>query len=181
MENSFWAGFSVVTFIFLFFVYLWWYRGHQLRNGLFSLFCNPATLLSETVSKDKIILLQQVGHIFGYTQPKDDLSVFVYRIYIPGTGGRYKYYLGVELLGLNLKHNLYACVYGSGLPVGNYSDPYSLNKKSYPLKEFRTTLPVPKGYSIVEVNRKNIVVFYELPDVFGVGKMKEVSLWVQSM
>jgi len=181
MENFFWVGFSIFLLFFYMAFYLWWYRGHQIKTKLESLFENPATLLSETVSKEKIIFLQQVGSIFGYTQPRDDLSVFVYRYYIPGAGGRHKYYLGVELMGLNLEHNLYACVYGSGFAVGHYSDPYSINKKALPLREFRTELPVPRGYSIVEVHRKNIVVFYEIPEVFGVGKMKEVSSWIKNM
>ena len=181
MEYLFWVIFSVVLLFFYLFFYLWWGRSNSIKKELERLFENPATLLSETVSKEKIIFLQQVGSIFGYTQPRDDLSVFVYRYHIPGAGGRHKYHLGVELKGLNLQHNLYACVYGSGFAVGHYSDPYSSNKKACPLKEFRTELPVPKGYSIVEVHRKNIVVFYEIPEVFGFGKMKEVSAWIKNM
>lgn len=181
MDYLFWVIFPVVLICFYFFFYLWWGRRSSIKKALYHLFENPATLLSETVSKEKIIFLQQVGCIFGYTQPKDDLSVFVYRYCIPGAGGRHKYYLGVELIGLNLEHNLYDCVYGSGFAVGHYSDPYSVNKKACALKEFSTEVSVPKGYSIVEVHRKNIVVFYEIPEFFGFGKMKEVSVWVKSM
>ena len=180
MDNLFWVIFGIIGLITLVAIYMWWYRGKRIRNRLLSTFENPATLLSETVSKDKVLLLQQVGSIDCYTQPTDEIAIFTYRYWLTGEH-RYLYYIGIEFQNLNLKYNIYAGIYGSGCPVDSYTDPHALNKKAKKLSEFKPKLSVPDGYSMIEVNRKNIVVFYLMPIFVGYGKMKDVAQWLRHM
>ena len=80
-----------------------------------------------------------------------------------------------------MKYNIYAGIYGSGCPVDSYTDPYVLNKKAKKLSEFKPILSVPDGFSMIEVNRENIIVFYLMPNFVGYGKIKEIAAWFHSM
>ena len=168
--------------LMLWMFFAFWYRGQLVRGKLLELFSHQATLLSETIRKSSLCDLQKVGSINCYTQPTDNIAVFVFRFWTP-VGTRFKFWLGVELIGANINLNYPPGVYGSGCAVELYTDnPWCNNdKKAHKLASLNANLDVPAGFEFVEITESSIFVFYKVRDFIGYKPMEEVRAWLKNM
>ncbi len=160
-------------------VFIYWYREKKIRDQIISSFRHEATLLSETILTPKICEFQNIGEITCFTQPLDDISVFLYRDFCM-SGTRHKFYLGLELINWNIKRKVDEGVYGSGYAIDRYTDPYIYKKPAFSLSRLKEKPAIPIGYSAIEIRNDNLIAFYKINDFLGYEPISLVKEWINS-
>ena len=149
----------------------------MIKRKLIENFDHPAVLLPRSLSNNKILLLEDAGCISCFTQPKDGISIFIFR-YCNITTTLFHPYICIEIIDWNITKGLKEGVYGSGQVVDSYSAPYSNQNISFKLSDLNIGNIVPSGYSIIEISKQNLVVFYKMPILVGFSPVLEIKNWL---